>query len=96
MPSLSGPSAGTADPTLCDPDIQQTIESHYGFRLDQADPEQIKLLVSNSKKAGNDCFKKRRYRGNLKLSRYGARACSVPYLQSKLCVQMQSDGTARQ
>lgn len=65
MPDNSKASSRAADPTLCDPDVQQAIESHYGFRLDQADQEQIKLLVSNSKKAGNECFKERRYRGEL-------------------------------
>ena len=68
MPTVSGTQDRTEDPTLCPPDQQQAIEAYYGFRLDQADPDQLKLLVGNSRLAGNTCFKERRYRGDLRAS----------------------------
>ncbi|KAK9863045.1 hypothetical protein WJX84_000363 [Apatococcus fuscideae] len=66
MPGVGGAEAQSGDPTLCAPDQQQAIEAYYGFRLDQADPEQLKLLVSNSKRNGNICFKERRYRESVR------------------------------
>ncbi len=51
------------DPTLCPPDLQQEIESYYGVRLDQADPQQLKLVVDQSKASGNSAFRERRFKG---------------------------------
>lgn len=46
-----------------DPGILARIESQCGSSLTGASPDSVRFLVSNSKAAGNKCFKDKNYKG---------------------------------
>lgn len=53
------------DPTVCDTEQLKSIEQYAGVSLKDADPSAIKFIVDQSKRAGNDAFKQKKYKGIL-------------------------------
>ena len=50
------------DATVVSKETQEAIERSAGLRIDDVDPELVKFVVDQARKAGNDCFKKKEYK----------------------------------
>ncbi|QDZ17548.1 S-adenosyl-L-methionine-dependent methyltransferase [Chloropicon primus] len=53
---------GMMDATVVSKETQEAIERSAGLRIDDVDPELVKFVVDQARKAGNDHFKKKEYK----------------------------------
>lgn len=74
-----------ADPTVCDPVSRAKIQAHYGVDLNDVDPRTLEFVVEQSRRAGNQAFKARQYKGEMKQNQR-------PFPENVCAAEMGEDG----